>query len=853
MRLEKVLGGVLMTLLLGMAPARRALTIDDVLDTVALDRVTPSPDGEWVAAVVPRPARAGETAGRNAYETDPSRSDVWLVSRRTGERRNLSNGAANAAGFWCATWSPDGRMLAMLSTSPEGVEPRGGDNVRLYVWDRAGGHLRRLSSAAVMTQGRYGSGLYPLDVRGGADGGSIAHTCRSDDENAGFAWLDDHRLVALMLPSGQVSALLDQYGRPFDEVVRTRAALRDGRTPTVTAVGSGEARVPRDEAQWRATLTIVDARSGITAPVADVPIYPFSGELTVSIAPDLRRISILAPVRKLPFTNGVAPPFNNGDWHVEKRLGVVDITSNAPVRWVALPSAARLPLEMLDWSPDSRHAAFRARSAVSDRTSTAFVLDAASVAVDGIGKGLVTTTSSLGQKAGRPIALWSDAKHLLLRARQKDGKRDDWWLATRERAPVNVTAALTASPATFRRRTDGVLTAAADGRLAKLDPKSASLIPIGNALRKDAAILFPEDPAQRTSTVLLTTNGIFDEIDATNGRLVAAARLAPSEIHGFNNRGLIWSEQTAAGLFLRDTRLESGAQRDLLTLDRHLDAVAWGERRIIDYSSTVGTPLKAAVILPPDYRPGRRYPVLTWVYGGYQVSGLDDFWLNRYAPGIYNLQLYAAHGYVVLVPSIPTARDGKEDVYASFPSGVMPAIDKLVALGIADPDRVAVMGQSFGGYTVYALVSQSDRFRAAIAVAGITDPAQAWGQFDPAARGYPGFEDEKSANWSIYENAYGDMPPYAASERWARGSALAHVDRVNTPLLMIHGELDLRDPLAQVEPFFFALSRQGKTARLLRYWGENHSLAASPANVRDVYGETLAWLDRYTAPNPAPH
>jgi Tol biopolymer transport system component len=136
-RLNNLLGSVLMMLLLGAAPARHPLTIEDVLDTVSLDRVTPSPDGEWVAAVVPRPARAGETAGRNAYETDPSRSDVWLVSRRTGEQRNLSNGAANAAGFWCATWSPDGRMLAMLSTSPEGAEPRGGDNVRLYVQRRS--------------------------------------------------------------------------------------------------------------------------------------------------------------------------------------------------------------------------------------------------------------------------------------------------------------------------------------------------------------------------------------------------------------------------------------------------------------------------------------------------------------------------------------------------------------------------------------------------------------------------------------------------------------------------------------------------------------------------------------------
>ena len=211
---------------------RHPLTIEDVLDMVALERVTPSPNGEWIAAVVQRPARPGEAFGRNAYEVDPSRDDVWLVSRRTGKRRNLTNGAPSAAGYWCATWSPDGQRLAMLSTAPERGEPRGGDNVRLYLWTREGG-VRRLGDRAVMTQERYGSGLYPLDLRGGADGSTIAHRCHEGGgENAGFAWLDNEHLLALVLPDGEVSALLDQYGRPFAQSARTRTALLAGVAPT---------------------------------------------------------------------------------------------------------------------------------------------------------------------------------------------------------------------------------------------------------------------------------------------------------------------------------------------------------------------------------------------------------------------------------------------------------------------------------------------------------------------------------------------------------------------------------------------------------------------------------------------
>ena len=121
-------------------------------------------------------------------------------------------------------------------------------------------------------------------------------------------------------------------------------------------------------------------------------------------------------------------------------------------------------------------------------------------------------------------------------------------------------------------------------------------------------------------------------------------------------------------------------------------------------------------------------------------------------PGIYNLQLYAARGYVVLVPSMPLDGFGDRGVYAQIPNGLMPALDRLVALGIADPDRLGVFGQSFGGYSVYALVSQTDRFKAAVAMAGITDLASNYSEFDPTARGYPEIEHEKSDNWQINQS-----------------------------------------------------------------------------------------------------
>lgn len=840
----------------GPSSTRHPVTIDDVLNTVTLDRVAPSPDGEWVAAVVPRPAQPGEVFGRNSYEIDPSRNDVWLVSRRSGERRNLTQGRADAAGFWCATWSPDGQSLAMLSTKAEGGEPRGGDNVHLYVWQRADGRLRRVASAAMMTQGRYGSGLYPLDLRGGADGSSGAHSCRANAENAPFLWLDDHRLLTLMLPTGEVSALLDQYGRPFDQAAQTRAALRAGEVATATAVGSGAERLPRDEKTFHAKLAIVDVLTGATTAITDVPTYPFGGVLTLSVAPDRKRVAMLGPIAALAPARSVSLPYNIDDWHVEKRLGFVDLTAGAKTRWVKLPPSAKLPLELLDWSPDGRQVALRARTAPGDAATALFIATADTLTATRFGEPLLVGGQAAGMLPHEPLALWTDNRRLLVNGRIAQETADAWWLVDSTGLPTKIVTTTGDAPAIFRRRADGRLVTIADGRLMTLDAAAHRLVPIGEAsLPSGASIIWPVDPNAPTAALVVASSTsdavVLDQIDPANGRTLARRSMPSGELYDADHGALLWSEQTPAGLFLHDTRMADGSRRTLLDLDTHLASVDWGKTMLIDYDSADGQPLKAAVILPPGYRPGTRYPVLTWVYGGYVVRDLDDYWLDRYLPGLYNLQLYAAHGYVVMIPSMPIRRDRpRSESYAELPKGVLPAIDRLTALGIADPARIGVMGQSFGGYSVYGLVTQTNRFKAAIALAGMTDLAQSYGQFDPTARGYPGIEHEKSSIWSIYENAYsfGVSPLDDAAFYW-RNSPIAHVEQVETPLLLIHGEHDIRDPLAQAETFFFQLYRQGKTAKLLRYWGENHSLAQSPANVRDIVSETYKWLDKYIGVN----
>jgi dipeptidyl aminopeptidase/acylaminoacyl peptidase len=173
-------------------------------------------------------------------------------------------------------------------------------------------------------------------------------------------------------------------------------------------------------------------------------------------------------------------------------------------------------------------------------------------------------------------------------------------------------------------------------------------------------------------------------------------------------------------------------------------------------------------------------------------------------------------------------------------------------MGIADPERLAVMGQSYGGFSAYSLVTYTNRFKAAIAMAGLTDLVSLYGEFDRTARGYPGIEHQKSVNWGLAEQGQVSMgvPPWEDLWRYLRNSPINFVDRVQTPLLLIHGEQDLRGPITQAEQFFYALYRQGKRAKLLRYWGEDHGLRQSPANVREIVDEIFAWL-KLNMPEPA--
>jgi dipeptidyl aminopeptidase/acylaminoacyl peptidase len=237
------------------------------------------------------------------------------------------------------------------------------------------------------------------------------------------------------------------------------------------------------------------------------------------------------------------------------------------------------------------------------------------------------------------------------------------------------------------------------------------------------------------------------------------------------------------------------------------------------------------------------------VYAGnsYRDANMDNTELSDRPSSASNMQLLAARGYVVLFPSIPLPPDTvRRDQYLSILPPVVAAVDRLVELGIADPDRVAVGGHSNGGYATNVIITQTDRFKAAITMAGMSNLTSVVGTFDVRFR-YTDMavrDGTFQMNWA--EAGQANLGASLMQDLWAyiRNSPLFYADRIRTPLLLIHGDQDFVH-ISEAEQLFTSLYRQGKRARFVRYWGEGHSIGASPANTRHMWDEIVAWLDEH--------
>jgi dipeptidyl aminopeptidase/acylaminoacyl peptidase len=275
-----------------------------------------------------------------------------------------------------------------------------------------------------------------------------------------------------------------------------------------------------------------------------------------------------------------------------------------------------------------------------------------------------------------------------------------------------------------------------------------------------------------------------------------------------------------------------------------------GSVESILYKAADGSALTAWLLLPPDYSPGTKLPMVTIVYPGltYEPRQPSAFSLCE-ARFWRHPQLFAALGYAVLLPSMPSAKN-QSDKLKALPDGVLPAVDAVIARGIADPDRVAVAGQSDGGFATLGLITETNRFRSAIESAGFSDLVSLYGTFYGQYRYGDAGPPEKGQVLRMLqmEKGYAGLgsPPWVDADVYRAGSAVLSADKVETPLMLIHGDLDFI-PIQQGEEFFTALLRQDKRAEFVRYEGEGHTIS-NRANVLDLWKRVTDWLAETMAP-----
>lgn len=209
--------------------------------------------------------------------------------------------------------------------------------------------------------------------------------------------------------------------------------------------------------------------------------------------------------------------------------------------------------------------------------------------------------------------------------------------------------------------------------------------------------------------------------------------------------------------------------------------------------------------------------------------------------GAFNLHLLAARGFVVIVPGMPIddeARGGRELVECLADS-VLPACEAAIAAGYADPERIHVAGHSLGGWAALALLVETDVFRSGIALAGTSNLLSS--SDDVRMRYGEMCQDVRQK--MMEEIFFLSGPPWQMLDRYVRDSPLFSVEKINAPVLMLHGDQDYVE-IGQSEQMFSALRSLGKKAELVRYWGEGHVLE-SPANIKDAWGRIIDWLEAF--------
>jgi len=327
-----------------------------------------------------------------------------------------------------------------------------------------------------------------------------------------------------------------------------------------------------------------------------------------------------------------------------------------------------------------------------------------------------------------------------------------------------------------------------------IDRSKKWLLSTFNELNKDAGY-YELNPRNNKGKQLLTGSYKFSD-----------------PIKAKNNDHLIFTRQSFQEFpDIRYTNSSFKTQTKISDANPQQNEYNWGTIELVNWTSLDGVKLTGMLVKPENFNPDKKYPMLVNFYERSSNS------LNSYkipAPGrsTINYSFYASRGYVIFNPDV-VYREGYpgESAY----NCVIPGVTSIVEKGFIDKDNIGVQGHSWGAYQIAYLVTRTNIFKAAEAGAPVVNMISAYG----GIRWWTGLSRQFQ-----YEHTQSRLggSPWEYPARYIENSPIFNVDKIHTPLLIMHNDADGHVPWYQGIEFFTALRRLGKPAWFLNYNGEPH-------------------------------
>ncbi|MBB1427395.1 S9 family peptidase [Shewanella sp. SG44-2] len=275
-------------------------------------------------------------------------------------------------------------------------------------------------------------------------------------------------------------------------------------------------------------------------------------------------------------------------------------------------------------------------------------------------------------------------------------------------------------------------------------------------------------------------------------------------------------------------------------LDKQRKPFKWGNAELVHWRDGDGVNMDGVLIKPTNYQAGKQYPTLVYFYRfmSDRLHAFPDMKLNHRP----NFAWYADNGYAIFLPDIrfEIGYPGISSVKA-----LTAGVQKLIAMGVADPDAVGIQGHSWGGYQSAYAVTQTNIFKAVVTGAPVSNMTSA----------YSGIRHGSGlARQFQYETGQSRMGEslFKAPQRYIENSPIFYVDRIQTPMMIMFGDKDDAVPWEQGIELYLAMRRAGKDVVFLQYEDEPHHLKKYP-NKLDYTIKMKQYFDHYLKGEQTPN